>query len=260
MADFLDILVRDAKKTIESGYYEIESESSSKRNFSLKDSITKCSHAPIIAEIKPASPSHGNLRNIGSLRDVALAMERGGAAGISVLTEPKHFRGSVKSLVEVQSHVNLPVLMKDIIIDPVQIEAASKIGADAIVLIFSVFERGYIDRSVHEMVKLAHSKKLEVLLETHTKAQFLAALETEADLVGINNRDLKTLKVDLKVTRQVMSVVDKRNKIVVSESGIQKPEDIRFLHACGAKAFLVGSAIMLADDIEGKVRELVHAL
>jgi indole-3-glycerol phosphate synthase len=260
MADFLDILVKDARKTIEAGYYEIESVKTGKRHLSLKDSITKCTHAPIIAEIKPASPSHGNLRNIGSLKDVAIAMEKGGAAGISVLTEPKHFQGSIKSLVEVQSHVNLPVLMKDIIIDPVQIEAASKIGADAVLLIFSVFDRGHVDCSVHEMVKLAHSKKLEVLLETHTKAQFLSALETEADLVGINNRDLKTLKVDLKVTHRLMSSVGVCRKIVVSESGIQNPEDVRFLHACGARAFLVGSAVMLADNIEGKVRELVHAL
>ncbi|MEM3055205.1 MAG: indole-3-glycerol-phosphate synthase, partial [Candidatus Bathyarchaeia archaeon] len=222
--------------------------------------ITKCGHAPIIAEIKPSSPSHGNLRIIKSVRDIAVAMERGGASGISVLTEPKHFSGSIGLLKEVKHSVNLPVLMKDIIIDPVQIEAASKIGADAILLIFSVFERGYVNYSVHEMIKIAHLKRLEVLLETRGAAEFLSALETEADLVGINNRNLKTLEVDLNVTQQVMSVVGECGKIVVSESGIQNPEDIRFLHACGVKAFLVGSAVMLADNVEGKVRELVHAL
>ena len=260
MADFLDILVRNAEKTIATGYYEVDGGRNVDCHLSLKASITKCGHAPIIAEIKPSSPSHGNLRIIKGVKDVAVAMERGGASGISVLTEPKHFSGSIELLKEVKHNVNLPVLMKDIIIDPVQIEAASKIGADAILLIFSVFERGYVNYSIHEMIKIAHLKRLEVLLETHGTAEFLPALKTEADLVGINNRDLKTLKVDLEVTRRVMSVVDKCEKIVVSESGIQNPEDIRFLHACGAKAFLIGSAIMLVDNIEDKVREFVHAL
>lgn len=260
MADFLDVLVRDAEKAIKTGYYEIEGGNYAGCRFSLKESINRCKHAPIIAEIKPASPSYGNLRNINSLRDVAMAMERGGAAGISVLTEPKHFDGSIKSLAEVRSHISIPVLMKDIVINPVQIEAASKSGADAVLLISSIFERGYVDGSVEEMIKLSHSKGLEVLLETHTKDEFLSALETDADLVGINNRDLKTLKVDLKATWRILSGINQCKKIVVSESGIQKPEDIRFLRACGAKAFLVGSAVMLSKNVEEKVKELVLAL
>ncbi len=260
MADFLDILVKDVKKTIEAGYYKIENRSIIKRYLGLTDSIRRCKHAPIIAEIKPASPSHGNLRQIGSLRDIALAMEKGGAAGISILTEPKHFKGSIKSLTEVQGYVSLPILMKDIIIDPVQIEAAAKAGANAVLFIFSVFERGYVNYSIQEMIELAHSRKLEVLLETHNKSQFLSALETDADLVGINNRDLQTLKVDLKVTQRVLSGMVEYPKIIVSESGIQKPEDIRFLHDCGAQAFLVGSAFMLAENLENKVREFVLAL
>jgi indole-3-glycerol phosphate synthase len=260
MADFLDVLVRDAEKAIETGYYEIKRGNYAGRRLSLKNSINSCKHAPIIAEIKPASPSSGNLRNISSLRDVAMAIERGGAVGISVLTEPKHFGGSIKSLAEARNHINIPVLMKDIVINPVQIEAASKSGADAVLLIFSIFERGYVDYSVEEMIKLSHSKGLEVLLETHTKDEFMSALETDADLVGINNRDLKTLKVDLKVTCRTLSGINQCKKIVVSESGIQKSEDIRFLRACGAKAFLVGSAVMLSENIEEKLKELVLAL
>lgn len=260
MADFLDVLVKDAEKTVSEGYYEIEVESASKRIVSLKDSILKCKHAPVIAEIKPASPSRGKLRNIQSLGSVAKAIERGGAVGISVLTEPKHFGGSLNSLVEARKNVNLPILMKDIVIDKVQIEIAAKTGANAVLLISSVFERGYASHSLHEMIEFAHSKGLEVLLETHDKSQFLSALETEADLVGINNRDLKTLKVDLKVTENVLRGVDKSSKVVVSESGVNNSADIVFLHNCGAHAFLVGSAVMLADNIEEKVRELVMAL
>jgi len=259
MADFLDILVRDAKETVKSGYYEIERAETARRRLSLKESIKRCKHVPIIAEIKPSSPSYGNLRKISSLREVAAAMERGGAIGISVLTEPKHFRGSIKSLVETRNYTNLPVLMKDVVVDPVQIEAASKSGADAVLLIYSIFKRGYIDSLVEDMINLAHSMELEVLLETHTKDEFLSALRTDADLVGINNRDLKTLKVDLKVTERILASAPQCDKIVVSESGIQKPEDIRFLCACGAKTFLVGSAIMLAENMEEKVRSLCLA-
>jgi indole-3-glycerol phosphate synthase len=260
MADFLDILVKDAEKTVSEGYYEIELKNSKKQNLSLKNHILNCKHAPVIAEIKPASPSHGKLRNITNLKEVVQAIEKGGATGISVLTEPKHFKGSLKSLVEVRSYTELPILMKDIFIDPIQIEAASKIGANAILLIASIYERAYTNHSIQEMIEFAHSKNLEVLLETHSREEFLSALETEADLIGINNRNLKTLAVDLEVTQKILSEVGDCERVVVSESGIQSPADIQFLRKCGAHAFLVGSAIMLADDVEAKVRELVMAL
>ena len=173
---------------------------------------------------------------------------------------PKHFGGSLKSLVEVRSYAKLPVLMKDIIINQIQIEAASKIGANAILLIASIYERAYTNHSIQEMIESAHKKNLEVLLETNSKEEFLSALKTEADLIGINNRNLKTLDVDLTVTQKILSEINNCGKVVVSESGIQSPADIQFLRKCGAYAFLVGSAIMLTNDIEAKVRELVMAL
>jgi indole-3-glycerol phosphate synthase len=219
-----------------------------------------CKHASVIAEIKPASPTHGKLRNIFNLKQVVHAIERGGASGISILTEPKHFEGSIESLMEARTYTRLPILMKDIIVDPIQIEAAFRAGANAVLLIFSVYERNYVKYSIHEMIDFAHEKGLEVLLETHNKKQFLSALTTDADLIGINNRDLRTLDVDLKRTQKILSEVNDYNKIVVSESGIQTPTHIHFLHGCGAKAFLVGSAIMLADNLEAKVRELVMAI
>ncbi|MEM2751344.1 MAG: indole-3-glycerol-phosphate synthase, partial [Nitrososphaerales archaeon] len=155
---------------------------------------------------------------------------------------------------------NLPVLMKDIIIDPIQIEAAAKIGADAILLIYSIFERRYVNYSINELIHLAQSMGLEVLLETHNKEEFLAALKTNANLIGINNRDLKTLKVDLQITKEILSSINGCDKIVISESGIQTPEDIRFLWSCGAKAFLIGSTIMRAKNIKEKVKEFVMVL
>jgi len=123
-----------------------------------------------------------------------------------------------------------------------------------------LFERGYCECSIHEMIAKAHSEGLEVLLETHTSEEFRSAVKTHADLVGINNRNLATLNVDLEVTKRILERNDAEGKIVVSESGINTPDDLRFLHGCGAHAFLIGSAIMLADDVEMKVKEFVSAL
>jgi indole-3-glycerol phosphate synthase len=109
------------------------------------------------------------------------------------------------------------------------------------------------------MIAKAHSENLEVLLEIHNEKEFRSAISSDADIVGINNRDLGTLKVNLNVTKRILEKNGAHGKLVVSESGIKTPEDIRFLVACGAKAFLVGSAIMLADDVEKKVNELVAA-
>lgn len=259
MADFLDILIRDALETVRSGYYNVKAENAFTK-VSLKEAIAKSRHVPVIAEIKPASPSSGRLRQIASPVDMAKAMEAGGAVGISVLTEPKHFAGSIARLAHVKKHVSLPVMMKDIIVDPVQVEAAAKMGADAILLICQVFGRGCMKHSLEDFIQLAHLKGLEVLLETHTKEEFATAVRTEADLVGINNRNFITFKVDLNITKAILSSLDACGKVVVSESGIRTAEDIRLLRGYGAEAFLVGSAIMLAENIEKKVRELVMAL
>ncbi|MBC7218869.1 MAG: indole-3-glycerol-phosphate synthase [Hadesarchaea archaeon] len=258
IVNFLEILVKEALERIHSGYYEVNFGGAGKR-ISLKDSIIRCRRAPVIAEIKQTSPSLGSLRRITSMAEIAMAVKAGGAIGISVLTEPEHFSGSLSGLAEVKKTVSLPVLMKDIIVSPIQIEAAARVGADAVLLIHSVFSRGTLSHTLDEMINQAHSAGLEVLLETHTVEEFTAALNTDADLIGINNRDLATLEVDLDVTRRILAKVDFGDRIVVSESGIQSPEDIRLLRRCGARAYLVGSAVMMAENVEEKVRELVMA-
>ena len=259
MGDFLDVLARDVKETIHEGYYETLTHVATP-SVSLKKTILESKNIPIITEIKAASPSLGTIRKNFNPEEVAGAMENGGAVGISVLTEPKHFKGSLDSFVKVRKRVRLPLLMKDVIIHPMQLETASKIGANAVLLIATLFKRGYSTHDSDDMISLAHSKNLEVLLETHTKDEFLSALKTRADLIGINNRDLRTLKVDLKITQRILTKIDNEEKVVISESGIRTPADIRFLRQCGAHGFLVGSALMAADDIERKVRELVRAL
>jgi indole-3-glycerol phosphate synthase len=259
MADFLDALAQSAKDTINSGYYETLQETITSQ-ISLKEAILKTKKAPVITEIKAASPSAGTIRKNVNASGIAENMQKGGAVGVSVLTEPKHFNGSLRSLVEARKAVTLPILMKDIILSPLQLEVASKAGANVALLIEALFDRGYCECSIHEMVARAHAQGLEVLLEAHTAEEFRSAVRTHADLIGINNRDLTTLKVDLEVTKKILERNDAEGKVAVSESGINTVADLRFLRECGAHAFLIGSAVMLADDVESKVREFVSAL
>lgn len=257
MPDYLDKLAMDAKETVAEGYYQ----SLAKNNFSsvsLKQGIMKQKQNAVISEIKAASPSRGIIKTSFDPAQIAKVMEKGGATALSVLTEPKHFKGSLNYLAQVRDAVQLPILMKDIIISPVQIEAGSKIGANVVLLIKALFDRGYCEHSLEDMIAFAHSKELEVLLEAHNEGEFEAASQTDADLVGINNRDLKTLKVDIKTTETILKN-NKTKKIVVSESGIMVPSDIIFLRNCGADAFLIGSSIMMADDLEKTVKEFVTA-
>jgi indole-3-glycerol phosphate synthase len=259
MADFLDTLAQSARATVDSGYYEALPQAATSR-VSLKKAILEAKRAPVITEIKAASPSAGTIRENIEARNIAESMEKGGAIGISVLTEPKHFNGSLHSLVEARRTVKLPILMKDIILNPVQLEAASKLGANVALLIEALFDRGYCESTLSNMIATAHSKGLEVLLETHTAKEFRSAVTTRADLIGINNRNLATLKVDLNVTKKILEQNSAEGKIVVSESGVSTPADLRFLRLYGAQAFLVGSAVMLADNVERKTKELVSAL
>jgi indole-3-glycerol phosphate synthase len=258
MADFLDVLARDAKETIDKGYYKVLTPLMT-LHMSMKKVIIESTTVPVIAEIKAASPSAGTIKKDLEAENLAKAMEKGGAVGISVLTEPKHFKGSLNSLVEARKAVKLPILMKDIIISPAQLEVASSVSANAVLLIQALFDRGYCECNIDEMVATAHSKNLEVLLETHNENEFHSAVGSDADLIGINNRDLGTLKVDLNVTRRILKNSNAKGKIVVSESGINTLADLRFLRECGAHAFLIGSAIMLSSNVEEKVKEFVHA-
>ncbi len=257
--DFLDVLARDARTTIDDGYYD-NTIGTVGSTFSMQAAILKSKHAPIISEIKTASPSLGTIKSGVNVKKTAQAMKRGGAIGISVLTMKKHFAGSLNTLRETRREVSLPLLMKDIVISRKQIDAASKIGASAILLIEALADRGYCECSRDELISYAKSKGLEVLLETHTEDEFSTALETDADLVGINNRDLRTLKVDIDLTRRILKRIDPGESIIVSESGIENPKNVQFLNEAGADAFLVGSVIMKSDDIEEKVRELVEAI
>jgi indole-3-glycerol phosphate synthase len=259
MHDFYDTLAMDATATIESGYYRNLKAVAQQPKISLKQAIVNCKTNAVVTEIKAAAPSLGTIRESIDPKAIAAAMDRAGAVGISVLTEPKHFNGSLHTLSQARATVKLPILMKDIILVVDQIEAAAKLGANAVLLIEALFERGCCEMSVEKMIADAHRYGLEVLLETHTEAEFKNAIETDADLIGINNRNLATLKIDLNTTKQILQEHPKNGKTVISESGIKSASDVQFLRSCGADAFLIGSSIMLTNNIEEKVREFVEA-
>ena len=220
------MLAKDALDTTASGYYE--SSSYSKNSIlSLKKAILE-SKIAIIAEIKSTSPTTKIIRKVEPIR-LSKNMEKGGATGISILTEPKHFNGSLSYLKQARESVEIPLLMKDIIVAPIQLDAAANLGADAILLIQALFDRGYCKEELQNMISYAHMKGLEVLLEIHSIKEFLKAVESKADMIGINNRDLKTFKVDLDTTVRILSYNLSYNKVIVSESGIRNLEDIKYL-------------------------------
>ncbi len=253
MVDFLDILALEAQERLSDGYYKVQ-EMYSSGNRSLVAAIRKRPGNSIIAELKPASPSAGPLRKDLDVSECAKAMERGGAAGLSVLTVPQRFNGHLSSIPLAKSAAGLPVLMKDFVISREQVRAAANVGADCLLLIFSLFQRGYVDNDLESMIAHAHDMGLEVLLETHDEDEFCAAFGTPADIIGINNRDLRSLSVDFDVTRRLLSGGRPDNRLVATESGINSSVDIASLKNAGADAFLIGSAIMSSEDIEATVR------
>jgi len=259
MPDFLDHLARDALETINSGYYENIGNKIGHKPCSLKKSIRNSVGNPIIGEVKAASPSKGSIKKNLDPLELAGSMINGGVVGLSVLTEPKHFKGSISHISEIREAYCFPILMKDFVLSKAQIKTARKTGASVVLLISTLYNRGYGEMGLIEMIDFAHGEGLEVLLETHSLKEFNEAVGMNADLIGINNRDLKTLRTDLKVTEKILSETRPSDVMIVSESGIETAMDIRFLRNCGAEAFLVGSAIMASENPESKVRELVEA-
>lgn len=261
MPDFFDILCRTAHKTVAGGYYsgfaERDKPVDTGPTLRLSECIRRCACLPLIAEVKLASPTMGAVHvDAGA---IARHMQAGGAVGISVVTEPRFFKGFSHMLGTVRSCVSVPLVMKDFVVSACQIEAARDAGASAILLIQALFDRGYATRGAEDMIAFAHAIGLEVLLEAHTDSEFKRALSTDADLVGINNRDLRTLTVDLMTTRDILEKVPTDGRVVVSESGVETPEEALFLKRCGVDALLVGSALMRAEDVRRAVNGMVGA-
>lgn len=218
---------------------------------SLADAIRRSKGASLIAEIKPKSPSGGLLRRDLDVVALARAYESGGATGISVLTEPSYFGGSLEDLAKVKRSVGLPVLRKDFIIDEYQVHESAAYGADSVLLITSC-----LGDDLKDFLSLTDDLGLEALVECYSKREVERAVEAGAEMIGINNRNLRTLEIDFNITNELAKHVPK-DKILVSESGVKSPEDVKFLLNAGANAVLVGTALMRAQDPKQKLMELM---
>jgi indole-3-glycerol phosphate synthase len=205
----------------------------------------------LVAEHKRRSPSVGLLREGASVTEVVEAYERGGAAALSILTERHHFGGSLEDLREARRASDLPILRKDFIVDGYQLYESAVSGADAVLLIVAALEPAELARLHREALAL----DLDVLVEVHDEEELEAALAIDAQLIGINNRDLTDFTVDVERTYELLSDVP-AGKIVVSESGFSVREQLDELDRVGVDAALVGETLMRAPDLEAACRAL----
>lgn len=252
-------LVDNSFKAIDEGAYETN-HSFTHDAISIRKAVNSCPRAPLITEIKFSSPSQGKIRSKTSPVEIATAMVNAGAIGLSVLTQPYLFEGSVEYLAAIRKSVSVPLLMKDITVSTVQIDTGKKAGADCILLIKAVFDRDLAEGSIEKLAEYATKKGLQVLVEVHTEQEFAEVLKAKHGLIGINNRNLDSLQVDIANTERLLKKHSKGKSLIISESGISKPEDIRYLRDTGADAFLVGTSIMETSDVSTKVAELYNAL
>lgn len=206
----------------------------------------------LIAELKKASPSKGLIREDFNPREIARIYDRH-ADAISVLTEEDFFQGDLTYIEEVKGVTERPVLRKDFIFDEYQIYESRAAGADAILLIETVLDTAQADEYLH----MARELGMAVLFEVHDMKELDRALRVEADIIGINNRDLKTLNIDMETTFLLKREMP-GGKTVVSESGIEAREDVARLKEAGVDAMLIGTAIMKAMDMEKKIKELIN--
>jgi indole-3-glycerol phosphate synthase len=207
----------------------------------------------LIAEHKRRSPSAGEIREGASVTEIVRAYERGGAAALSILTEERHFGGSLADLTEARAASELPILRKDFTVDPYQLVEARAVGADAVLLVVGSLESDALASLYQE----ARALDLDALVEVHDGNELETALEIDADLIGINNRDLQDFSVDIAKTFELLADVP-AGKTVVSESGIVHREQVEELERVGVDAVLVGETLMRAADPEAACRELTR--
>jgi len=207
-----------------------------------------------ICEVKKASPSKGVISEDFPWMEIAKDYEEGGAAAISVLTEPDFFLGSDKYLREISAAVNIPTLRKDFIIDSYQIYEAKLWGAEAVLLICALLE----PQTIREYIAVADKLALDCLVEIHSEEEAFEAIEAGARIIGINNRDLTTFKVDTGLTSRLVKNIP-AEILTVAESGINNTDDIRALKDTGADAVLIGESLMRAADRKDFLKQLISA-
>ena len=256
----LSKIIQEKRKEVEASKLElplkdlIERASKIYIKSAFKKNISRGHQINLIAELKKASPTMGIIRGDFNPVKIALTFQAQGASAVSVLTDERFFEGRLEYLKEVRERVTIPVLRKDFIIDEYQIYQSAIWGADAILLIADILTVEELKR----FLSISKDLGMDALCEVHNEEDIQKALEAGAAIIGINNRDLRSFKVDITTTQRLIRLIPD-TKVKVSESGIKTYEDVMFLKSIGVNAVLIGEAFMVADDIGAKVREIMRS-
>ena len=254
MATILATIIKKKKEEVKElkqfGYTTFQYQGN--HNPSLYETLKSASSLQVIAEIKRASPSKGDIRTEVDPVSQAAIYAEAGACAISVLTDTPFFKGRMEDLANVRRAVSIPILCKDFIIDEIQIDRARDAGANVILLIVAALDF----TRMKELYSYATNLGLEVLVEVHNEEEMVEALELGATIIGVNNRNLKTFEVDLLITESLASMVKGREVVLISESGIRDESDSRRVKDAGAQGILVGETLMRSKDPAATLKAL----
>ena len=254
MTNILEKIIEDKKESLKlikksNSLDSLENKTKEfKAFFDFKEAIQNNKGISLITEIKKASPSAGIIVKDFNHLNIAEKYIKNGATCLSVLTEEKYFLGNLKQIQDIKKDYKIPILAKDFFIDPYQVALSKSYGCDCILLIISALESKQIDEIYSEALK----KNLSVIVEVHDKKEAEAALKYEKALIGINNRNLKTLDVSIDNTISIFEIVKNHKGPLISESGIQNEKDAKYIYdKTGIKNFLIGESLLSSDNLEG---------